>query len=51
LSQAQLLENVKRLVDSREADCRVDRLDFPVDSLSGGVISTAECEPANCYPL
>ncbi len=51
LNQAQFLENVKGLVDCRETDCGVHRLDFSVHTLRGRMISTAKRKSTDRDPL
>jgi len=51
LNQAQLLENMKGLVNRRETDCGVQRFDFSVDPLRGWMISIAKCKSTDRDPL
>jgi hypothetical protein len=51
LDKAVFRKDLKRFVDCRETDGRMNLLDFVVDSLCGGMISTLECKSADRYSL
>jgi hypothetical protein len=51
LDQAQLRQDLKRLVHCCKADCWMNLFDFFIDSLHTRMFSTRESKPANRYPL